>query len=129
VEWFRSPAAFTSARPTVFRPRRSNTRASAAADACDVFRPEPLHHFLHLVGPVIVAVLQLVAQLPEVHISRMGATGMRRERRSRREVSDCFGSQNELITRYGCRHEDARTIKASIILHLHDKEKLKQKRL
>src|ERR1700688_4342312 len=35
----------------------------------DVFRPEALHHFLHLVGSVVVAVRQPVAQLPEVQVS------------------------------------------------------------
>src|ERR1700733_11483195 len=82
----------------------------------DVFRPETLHHRLHFVWAVIVAIRQPVAQLSEVQVSGQRTAGMGSERRPRRDVRDSFSSDDELVSRYRGSHSDALTIGASIIL-------------
>ena len=70
----------------------------------DVLRPQPLHHRLHFMGPIILAIRQHVSKLAWVQSSGVRCARMRSVFRSGRRMGNALRGNLELISSNRCRH-------------------------
>jgi hypothetical protein len=70
----------------------------------DIFFPKLLHHAVNFMWPMVITVLENIAQLPLVQRTGGRTSVMRRESRPRRSMRNAFSSHNELVACYWGRH-------------------------
>src|SRR5258708_920725 len=64
----------------------------------DVFCPQVLHHFLHLMGAIIFAIREHVSKLPKIHASGVRGAGMGSIPRSGRLVGNTLRRNLKLVS-------------------------------